>query len=446
MSRMSSFLDPDDAENMFFSSEDEHEELLQRADSSDNAAPWYLVSGDTAALADERRPGAPLELLQAVESSDPALTKLGINQFTEANFRALARALSHNTCITSLNLSSNPIGPSVSCLIFPAMTRLAGLTYLNLCYTGLNPSCAPALCSALTHLTALTYLNLGASDLLNSSCASDVCSAIAHLTALTYLNLQHEFHNRDMYSDDDDDDLHSEVSHVCGTFKHLTGLTALALDSGGSAGDIACICAAAAAAGMVRLKKLVLYRLPPELYDVYDPNVVVRAAVRCKVWTQLRLPQPPNYVVQKCFGNYNFAPVVSYLVGLLRHTMSLVLNAAAACTILAPRSSVHYLLPPVELRFAPSLHWLKVASQRPCCICSKERLQLLSVCLPLSFVALRLACAAGRRVHHRRIIEDRIIAHIMKRCLSICALRFWTRASDECMRKGPASLKRSREG
>ncbi len=282
----------------------------------------------------------------------------------------------------------------------------------------------------------MTYLNLGASDLLNPSCASDVCSALAHLTALTYLSFERDFQNRDMYS---------EVSHVCGTLKHLTGLTALALDSCGSAGDIACICTAAAAADMMRLKKLVLYRLHPELYDVYDPNVVVKAAVRCEVWTQLRLPQPPNYVVRKCFGNYNFAPIVSYLVRLLRHTMSLVLNAAAACTILAPRSSVHYLRPPVKLRFAPSLHWLKVASQRPCCICSKERLQFLSVCLPLSFVALRLACAAGRRVHHRRISEDRIIAHIMKRCLSICALRFWTRASDECMRKGPASLKRSRE-
>jgi hypothetical protein len=398
MSRRSSFLDPD---HTFFYSEDEQEELLLRVDSSDHAAPLCLASGDRAAFTDERRPGVPLELLQAVESScDPAL---GINEFTDANFRALARALSHNTCTTSLNLCFNP----------------------------LNCFCVPALCSALTHLTALTYLNLEGSDLLNPSCAPDVCSAIVHLTALTYLNLRHEFASCG-YST-----TYSEVSHICSAVRHLTRLTALELDCS-SADDIARICGAAVAAGMVRLKELKLYRLHPNLCEVYDPYNIVRAAVQCKAWRQLHLPQTPYHVVQNCFGNYDFAPLVSYHLSLLRHTMSLVLNAAAACSILGPRGSVHYLQPPVQLRFAPSLHWLEVASQWPCCNCNKELLQLLSVCAPLSFVALRLACADGRRVHHRRRIEDRIIAHIIKRCLCVCALQFWTSASDECNRKGPA--------
>jgi hypothetical protein len=412
---------------MFFFPEDEHEELLLRVDSSDHAATLCLMSGDRAAFTDERRPDVPLELLQAVESSDPALTTLNVNEFTDAKCRALARALSHNTCISSLNLCFNPIGPAAACLIFPAMTRLTGLTRLDLSGTGLNPSCAPALCSALTHLTALTYLNLEGSDLLNPSCASDVCSAIVHLTALTYLNLQHEFASR----------MYSEVSHICSAVKHLTGLTALELDSS-SEDDIARICGAAVAAGMVRLKELKLYRLHPDLYDVYDPNVIVKAVVQCRAWRQLPLRPTPYHVAQKCFGNYDFAPLVSYHLGLLRCTMSLVLNAAAACSILGPRSSVHYLQPPVQLRFAPSLHWLEVASQWPCCNCNKERLQLLSVCAQLSFVAPRLACADGRRVYHRRKIEDRIIAHIIKRCLCVCALLFWTSASDNCDRKGPA--------
>jgi hypothetical protein len=398
---------------MFYhSQEDENEEWPLPVDSSDAAARQYLTSGDSGAFADARLPDIPLQLLQRIECSDSALTNLKISNIlesTEASSRALARALSLNSRITSLDLSWNEIGPVAAGLIFPSMT----------------------------HLTSLTCLNLGGASLTNPSSAAGACSALMHLTSLTCLNLtQLPQLFRDRHIDN-----FFELSHICSILKHLTRLTTLAFNSGWG-GDIAFICAAAAAAGLVRLKQLFyVYNMNPELYEVADHNFYRNAIVWCEAWSQLNLPQPSNDIVQRCICNDSFAPLVSYLLRPLRLTMSLVLNAAAACTVFGPRSSVHYLQPPVQLRCTPSLHWLEVAAQQPSCRDNKQRLQLLNVCSPLSFVALRLA---DRRAHNRRSINDRVIAHIMRRCLSACALRFWTSASHECNHTERNGLKRSR--
>jgi hypothetical protein len=65
----------------------------------------------------EAHPLLPLELLRRIESSDPSLTSLEIrgNAWSidapsflgEKGGRALARSLSFNTCIISLNLNGN---------------------------------------------------------------------------------------------------------------------------------------------------------------------------------------------------------------------------------------------------------------------------------------------------------------------------------------------------
>jgi hypothetical protein len=100
------------------------------------------------------------------------------SNFNEAGCRVLARALSLNTCITSLDLSSTSVGAAGACLLFPALTHLTAMTYLNLRSTGLGSSGASHLCSALTHLTAMTKLYLNSNNLTADDVAR-ICGAAA---------------------------------------------------------------------------------------------------------------------------------------------------------------------------------------------------------------------------------------------------------------------------
>jgi hypothetical protein len=90
----------------------------------------------------------------------------------------LARALSLNTCITSLNLSNTSAGAAGACVLFPALTHLTTMTYLFLGGTGLGSSGALHLCSALTHLTAMTILHLGRNQL-TADDGARICGAAA---------------------------------------------------------------------------------------------------------------------------------------------------------------------------------------------------------------------------------------------------------------------------
>jgi hypothetical protein len=153
----------------------------------------YLASSDRAAFVESNYPDLPLQLLQSIRTSDPALTELKIQHkrnFNEAGCRVLARALSLNTCITSLDLESTSVGAAGACVLFPALTHLTAMTFLKLCGTGLGSSGASHLCNALTHLTAMTKLDLS----LNSLTADDgarICgaAAAAGMTRLEALNL-----------------------------------------------------------------------------------------------------------------------------------------------------------------------------------------------------------------------------------------------------------------
>jgi hypothetical protein len=186
----------------------------------------------------------PLELLQRIEKSDPALTELrlpyphgvlvrtgengpiGQSSFNDDGCRILAPALSLNTCITSVDLSNMIITP-------------AGVALL---------------CPALMHLTAMTSLGLSHTDLCSSG-ASHLCSTFAHLTAMTELGL---------------------------SYNKLT------------ADDGARIIGAAAAAGMTRLKELDLHGNPSR-ENPFSASTVVG----CGAWRQLNLPQPPHEIMSK---------------------------------------------------------------------------------------------------------------------------------------------------
>jgi hypothetical protein len=102
----------------------------------------------------------------------------------------LARALSLNTCITSLDLLGTSVGGDGACFLFPALTHLTGMTCLRLRETDLESSGASHLCSALTHLTALTELSLSVNKL-SADDGARICgaAAAAGMTRLKTLDL-----------------------------------------------------------------------------------------------------------------------------------------------------------------------------------------------------------------------------------------------------------------
>ena len=146
------------------------------SDHPGSAAPLSL---DGPAL--HHGPALPPALLQRIESSDPALTKLEIQHkrnFNEAGCRILARALSLNTCITSLDLEYTTITPAGAALLCPALAHLTAMTYLNLRQTDMQSSGTSHLCSALAHLTAMTELDLSDNQLTEDDGAR-ICGAAA---------------------------------------------------------------------------------------------------------------------------------------------------------------------------------------------------------------------------------------------------------------------------
>jgi hypothetical protein len=308
----------------------------------------YVMSSDRAVFAETRHPDLPLQLLQRITTSDPALTKLEIQYkyvFKEAGCRVLGRALSLNTCITSLDFLNTSVGPAGACVLFPAITHLTAMTHLNFQGTDLQSSGVSHLCSALTHLTSVTHLDISGNDLTEEDLFSLLCSV------------------------------------------------------------------AASTAGMARLKAL---SLPQECLAQYSRNAA-------DFWRQLDLQQPPDELL-KSFHVITFQGMAQFACLVItqlryRYTMSLVLNAAAACPVFSRQSEqAHYLQPPEQLGFKLTPHLLEIASLQLWCRGTQQRMQMLCCSCPLSTLALRLACAADRREGHR--MQQRVAALIMKRCLS----------------------------
>jgi hypothetical protein len=149
-------------------------------------------------------------------------------------------------------------------------------------------------------------------------------------------------------------------------------------------------------------------------------------------WKQAGLYVPPNLDVNDDDDGDDNDKWLSVLKiwRAARHTVSLVLNAAAACPIFGPRSvRAHYLQPPAQLGFTLSQRSLEFASMQLWCFDNNQRVQLLCCCCPLSVLALRLARAVNR-CEGSHSFEQRAIASIMKRCFSIVALRFFAIGSE----------------
>ncbi len=153
----------------------------------------YLMSSNRVAFVEKYHPDLPLELLQRIEASDPALTQLEIRRrggFKEAGCRVLVRALSLNTCITSLDFFHTEVGSAGACMLFPALTHLTAMTSLDFNSAGLGSSGASHLCNAFTSLTVLTELHL-VSNNLTADDGARICAAAAaaSISNLKMLNL-----------------------------------------------------------------------------------------------------------------------------------------------------------------------------------------------------------------------------------------------------------------
>ncbi len=113
----------------------------------------------------------------------------------------------------------------------------------------------------------------------------------------------------------------------------------------------------------------------------------------------------------------------------LHHAVSLVLNAAAACTIFSPRSArAHHLQPPAQLGFTLPQRSLELSSLLLWCRDSTQRVQLLCFSGPLSPLASRLAGAVNRRAGLRSV-ELRASTNIMKRCFDVFFRRLLTEST-----------------
>lgn len=173
---------------------------------------------------------------------------------------------------------------------FKTLKYLTALTSLDLTRAGLGYN-NPNSCSDWRRGRAARPCTDLSHELPGYSCSAHLCRGLKYLTALTYLNLRE--------SDVD-------LTLVCKTLKYLTALTHLNVcRETRLADDAARVCHAAAAAGLTRLKKLFLgesvychYQMNEDEYDVND-------ILESEAWKQLKLPQPPQEIIEQVGGLVN---------------------------------------------------------------------------------------------------------------------------------------------
>jgi Ran GTPase-activating protein (RanGAP) involved in mRNA processing and transport len=344
----------------------------------------YLMISDKAAFADAHHPDLPLELLRRIRTSDPALTQLEIRHkrnFLEAGCRVLARALSLNTCITSLNLHCTSICDAGASLLFPAIAHLTAMTHLMLKNTSLESSGASHLCSALTHFTAMTCLDLSFNRL-TADDGARICgaAAAAGMTRLQMLELERNC----FYSP-------SDVVE-CGAWELLNlpqPLDNVDHDSRG------CDCIS-----------LVMYAIRLR----YAVSLVLTAAATCPIFGLRRRSHvfqfqgPPQIIVRQ------------------RHQSS---NVPDDDEERGESAFVHHLHPCPQIGFSMSRRSLDFAALQLWCHCNPQYLRLLICCCPLSTLAFRLARTSNRH-DSQRMAQHRAAALVMRRCFSMLAWRIWT--------------------
>jgi hypothetical protein len=105
------------------------------------------------------------------------------------------------------------------------------------------------------------------------------------------------------------------------------------------------------------------------------------------------------------------------------HSISLVLHAAAACSIYGRRHPrEHYLQPPAQLWATLPTPSLELATMQLWFVNNQQRLQLLRCCCMLSTLALRLS---RRHDTQNSRYSIRMARDVVRRCLSAVATRLW---------------------
>jgi hypothetical protein len=108
----------------------------------------------------------------------------------------------------------------------------------------------------------------------------------------------------------------------------------------------------------------------------------------------------------------------------VRKTMSLILNAAAACPILGCTRSIHRLQPPMKLGLTLSNSSLDLASLQPKCRGNSQRLRLMCCSRLLSILVWRLAGFTNRPEESSNI-RSRATELIVRRCFSGLTWLLW---------------------
>jgi hypothetical protein len=142
--------------------------------------------------------------------------------------------------------------------------------------------------------------------------------------------------------------------------------------------------------------------------------------------TQMSRSIPFTSQTSTCTNSF---PQLSSLSAKLCHSMSLVLNAAAASLVFDRRGvRARTLQPSAQFGFIMSQRSFELASLQWCrspgSVTRKQHAQLVCCSCPLSMLASRLAHAVNWRESNRSFAH-KAIARIMKQCFSVTARWLW---------------------
>ncbi len=298
------------------------------------------------------------------------------NQVGDSAAYELGQRLRSNTCLQSLDLDDNVIGDAGACGLGEALQSNYRLQELDVGRNRIGDAGAIGLGEGLRHQTrgcSLQELNL-TSNQVGDQGACALGQGLKSNRSLKILNL---------------------------SFNQIGDAGALGLGQGlelnCSLQELNLAGNRISVVGVIRVISCVLHNV--ELTDLYSDHAFSTCTGHV-AWLNEGLAVPPQDVVRR-----GWKYILTFLrrEKVVRGTMCLVLNAAAACPVFCHRSvRAHYLQPTAWLWPTLSQRSLEFASWQQCDVsCDiNSRLLLLCCCCPLSFLAFRLARAVSIPVCH----------------------------------------------
>ena len=113
---------------------------------------------------------------------------LSVNKLDSECADKICEVLAHNNTLTALDLSVNKLDSECADKICEGLAHNNTLTALDLSGNKLDSECADKICEVLAHNNTLTWLNLSWNEL-DSECADKICEGLAHNNTLTHLYL-----------------------------------------------------------------------------------------------------------------------------------------------------------------------------------------------------------------------------------------------------------------